>query len=96
MLLLVCLTYPSSKKFFAAAYASSRVFLMPYRVYQACGNVDYLWNEVLLATDKGAESGAIHFGLRSVGAAANFVTAMQKSHPDFDIAIDWAFSTSRD
>ena len=58
---------------------------MPYRVYQACGNVDYLWNDVLLATDKGAESPAIHFGVLSVGAAANFVTAMQKSHPDLDL-----------
>ena len=35
LLLLVCLKFPSSRKFFAEAYASSRVFPGPYRVYQA-------------------------------------------------------------
>ena len=50
-----------------------------------CASTEHLWNEVLLAKDKGAEAGAIHFGLRSVSVAAKFVRAMQKSHPDFDM-----------
>ena len=50
-----------------------------------CASTEYLWNEVLLAKDKGAEAGAIHFGLRSVHVAAKFVTAMQRLHPDFDM-----------